>query len=144
APVLLIHRAAVRCSCLLDDGPRPLDVVRRAERGQPTVAEATDALQLGRGDAAEPDVRRLLYGLRPDREAPVVEPRAVVVDRVLHPESPDQRERLVEPVRPLTSLDAERLLFPRVRDAEAESGECPTAREAVEARPLLGDEHGVA
>ena len=66
-------------------------------------------------------------GLRANGDALEVEPRAVVVDRLLRPESADQRKCLVEPLRPVAALDAEGLLLLGIGYAEAECGQRPTA-----------------
>ncbi len=118
-------------------------VLRRDERGKPPVAEPADATQLGRREAAEPHVGRRLDRLGQDPHARQVEPLTVVVDAVLEPQAPDERQRLVEPRRPLGPGDAERLLLVDVGDAEPERRQEPAVREPVEAGHLLGDQNGV-
>src|SRR5262249_5384050 len=50
----------------------------------------------------------------------------------------------VEPRAALLARDAERLLLPRIDDAEAERRQRASLREHVERRPLLREEHRVA
>ena len=71
-----------------------------------------------------------------------MEPSAVVVDGVLGPEPPEQRQGFVEDLRAVTPLDPEGLLLDRVRDTEPEGRKRATVRQHVERRPLLGDERG--
>ena len=73
-----------------------------------------------------------------------MEQRSVVIDRVLGPQAPHERQRLVEPRRPLPALDAERLLLVCVRDAETESRQQPPARHPIEARHRLRHQDGIA
>ena len=86
----------------------------------------------------------MLRGLRQDAQTFVVEALAVVIDLVLEPEAPDERERLLEPRRALLAGHPECLLLGGVRDAETERREQATLAEQVEARELLGEEDGVA
>ena len=69
---------------------------------------------------------------------------AVVVDGVLGPEAAHQRQRLVEDLRPLATLDPERLLLAGVGDPQPEGRQQPAAGQPVEARELLRHQHRVA
>ena len=83
-------------------------------------------------------------GVGPNGHALVVEALAVVVDRIFRPQPANQGKGFVEPLRPVVAFDTERLLLARIGHAESECRQRATAGEAVEAGPLLGDEHRVA
>ena len=142
--MLRVDRPTVLLGHLGDGGPARGHLGGHDERRQPAVAQASHPAQLGGGEAAEPDVGRLLERLRDHLQCLEVEARAVVVDGVLQPQAPDQRQGLVEPRRPLAACHAEGLLLVGVGDAETEGRQEPPAREAVEAGQLLGQHHGVA
>ena len=127
---------------LLDDRPAGGGVGGRDERRQPAVGQPADPAQLGRGDAAEPDVEA--GRLRAHLQALVVEALAVVVDDVVEPARPHHGERLVEPARPLAALDAERLVLAGVGDAEPERRQQPPAGHHGERGQLLGQHDRVA
>src|SRR5690606_2731190 len=117
----------------LDLGPAGGDVLGRAEAGKPAIAQPAGAAQLRRRHAAEPDLDGLLDRSGPDPGTLVPEERALVVDGVLGPDPPEQREGLVEALRPLGALDAEGLLLGGIDLAEPEGRQEAAAGEAVEA-----------
>ena len=121
--MLAIDLAAGGVGRSLDHHPTVGGFPGGAEAGQPAVAEAADPAQLTRRSPAQPDVEPLLMRFYPDGHCVKVEAGPVVVDPIFGPQPADQRQRLVEPRRPVASGHAERLLLGAVGDAQAEGGE---------------------
>ena len=144
AEVLRLDLAARLGGVRLDGDDAVPHVLGRAERGQPAVAQAAAAPQLGRCDAAQPDVERLLEREGPHDRALVAEALALVIDGLAGPEAAEERQHLVEELRPGATLHAERLVLAGVGRAETEGREQPAAAQAVEGRQLLRQQHRVA
>ena len=108
-------------------GDRP-GAVRRARRAPPS--HTSRGCWIGRDPIDTPP--RSGTGRRRDR------PRASDQRRRI------SRECLVEPRGPFLAGDAERLLLHRLDHPQPERGEGSAAGEHVEARPLLGQQHGIA
>ena len=147
AEVLGVDRAARRggaASTTTAGRRRPRAGVQKL--GEPAVGEPADPAQLARRAAAEPHVERLLHGPDPDRHAVVVEARRRRGRRCPRSTAAaSSGERLVEPRRARSSrATPNACCSTRVDHAETERGEGPAAGEHVEARPLLGEQHGVA
>src|SRR3546814_3504901 len=104
----------------LDCGDALPDVIGRAERGQPAVAQPAAAPQLRRSDPAEPDLEPVLRGKGLHAGALVAVESAVVVHDLAVPEATQQAQRPVEARRPLRPPPAERPPLAGLARAEAE------------------------
>ena len=124
AVVVVVDRAAVLGGDLLDHLAAAGAVVGGDEARQPAVGQPADALELRRGDAAEPHVDVVLARLGQHAQLVVVEVRAVVGERLLGPCAAQHGERLVEDLGPLGAL-ARRT--PAARAGRRRRGRTPAA-----------------
>ena len=144
--------SAPKCSGSIRAPPRPPPPRPRCDRPPPSPGRrswATSRRPAGRRGAA-PTARRR-RAIHPAAAATAwaapdaleLEVFADVVDGLLGPEPPDERQGFVEPRRPLLAVDPEHLLLHGVDHAEAERRQRPPAAEPIERGPRLGQQHRI-
>src|SRR5437588_6412307 len=139
-----VLRVAPRLTCVGTQTPNGVaGCIARRQLWEPTVADASRALQ-GRLDApTQPDRNRALHRQRIDPCRLNVMPAAVEGHRVLREEGAQHGNLLLTALATIPEVLVQRLVFDRIPpDANAETEASPA--QDVDLRRLLGDQDGLA